>query len=334
MQLHQLRYFVHVAELGSFRRAATCLNVTQPALSRQVTLLEQELGVRLLHRDGRGVSLTASGHTLFERAVDLLDRVHDAQQAVATPEATISGDVRIGLPAALAQLLMPGALLRCRSENRKLAVTILEASDGAILEEWLLAGRIDMALTDAPKRVVSRIQTATLLRRRLSLVGKAGMRRVQEAGFQAIARLPLILPAAPHPVRVAMEAAALACGARLNIAWSVDPEPVAKELVLRGEGYAILPQDAVAAEIAAGLAWARELAAPSIERHWVIATARERPLDRGGQALKAALLAEADALQRPTAPPQPMAGEHRIAAPFPSFGAAPQRRLATAQPAV
>jgi LysR family nitrogen assimilation transcriptional regulator len=336
MQLHQLRYFVHVAELGSFSRAATCLNVTQPALSRQVNLLEKELGVRLLHRDGRGVSLTASGSTLFDHAVDLLDRVRHARQAVAAAGAAIGGDVRIGLPSWLAQVLMPGALLRSRADNPDLAIATMETTDATVLEEWLLAGRIDMALIDAPRQAGSHIRTTALLRHRLCLVGKAGAQRgrAEHGGFAAVAALPLILPAAPHPVREAMEAAALACGARLNIAWTTDSEAVAKELLLRDAGCAILPRQVVAAELGAGLFWARELSAPRIERQWVVATARERPLDRGGQAVQAALLAEAQAFDPPAVLPQAPAVEPRAAARFPAFGTVSQRRLAVAQPAL
>lgn len=335
MQLHQLRYFVHVAELGSFSRAATCLNVTQPALSRQVNLLEQELGVRLLHRDGRGVSLTCSGSVLFERAVDLLDRVRDARQAVAAPDAAIEGEIRIGLPAWIAQSLMPGTLLRSRRDHPDLAITMMEATDPAILEEWLLAGRIDIAVLNAPRQAGSHIQTSALLRQRLCLVGKAGAPRIEieDGGFRTMAALPLILPMAHDPVREAIEIAAQACGVRLQVAWDVDSELVAKALLLRGAGYAVLPREAVAPEIASGLVWARELHAPRIEREWMLASARERPLNRAGQAVKAALLAEALMPELQPVLPQG-AGEHRVTAPFPTFGHASQRRLAAAQPAL
>jgi LysR family nitrogen assimilation transcriptional regulator len=230
---------------------------------------------------------------------------------------------------------MPGTLLRSRRDNPDLAITMTEATDGAVLEEWLLAGRIDMALLDAPRHAESRIQTSALLRQGLCLVGKAGGRRpeVAEGGFPTIATLPLILPSAPHPVRNAMEAAAQACGVRLHVAWTVDSELVTKELLLRGAGCAILPRHSVAPEAAAGLLWVRELATPRIERQWMIATARERPPNRAGQAVMTALLAEAQLFDRPTVWPQ-AAGEHRVTAPFPTFGHASQRRLAAAQPAI
>lgn len=331
MQLQQLRYFVHVAELGSFSRAATCLNVTQPALSRQVTLLEQELGVRLLHRDGRGVSLTGQGSILFDRAVDLLDRVRDVRQALATPDTAIEGEVRIGLPASIAQSLMPGALLRTRRDHPGLAITMMETANVAILEEWLLAGRIDIAVLGAHRQTGLHIQASTLLRQTLCLAGKGSP--LHDIGFRAVAALPLILPRAHDPVREAMEAAAHACGARLNIVWDVDSDQIAKELLMRGAGYAVLPRAMVASEIASGLVWGHELAAPCLERRWVLANARERPLNRGAQAVKAALLAEASLADLPSATSQ-LAGGHSDTAPFRSFGLAPQGHLVAAQPAV
>ncbi|MBR0648350.1 LysR family transcriptional regulator [Roseomonas terrae] len=329
MQLHQLRYFVHVAELGSFSRAASRLNVTQPALSRQVSLLEQELGVRLLHRDGRGVSLTGSGATLLEHATDLLDRIRDARQAVAASDAVIEGSVRIGLPPGLAPTLLPQTLLRSRRDHPRLAIVTVEATEGAILEEWLLAGRIDMALLDAPKPASRRIQSGPLLRQGLCLVGRTG----HETGLlRALATMPLILPPATSPVRQAVEAVARAAALTLNIAWEIDSDLMAKQMLLRDAGVAFLPRDAVAAEVAAGLLWAQELTAPRIEREWIVAAAKERPLSPGGQAVKAALLAEAQLLGTRAPPPRMVAGGG-VVTPFPVLGGAATRRGAAAQPA-
>ena len=66
MNFKQLEYFVHVAELGSFSKAAIELDVAQPALSRQVRLLETDLRVTLLQRTGRGVLLTEAGKRLYD----------------------------------------------------------------------------------------------------------------------------------------------------------------------------------------------------------------------------------------------------------------------------
>jgi DNA-binding transcriptional LysR family regulator len=68
VEIHQLRYFVSVAEIGSFTRAAQACYVAQPSLSQQIRKLEEELGQALFERLGRRVRLTAAGHILYERA--------------------------------------------------------------------------------------------------------------------------------------------------------------------------------------------------------------------------------------------------------------------------
>lgn len=76
MNLKQLEYFMHVAELGSFSKAAMVLDVAQPALSRQVRGLETELRQQLFLRNGRGVALTEAGRRLFDHSVAKIGRAH------------------------------------------------------------------------------------------------------------------------------------------------------------------------------------------------------------------------------------------------------------------
>ncbi len=79
MNLRQLESFVRVAELGSFSKAARLVGIAQPALSRQVRLLETDLRESLLLRNGRGVSLTPAGRRLFEHGVQILQQVTQAR---------------------------------------------------------------------------------------------------------------------------------------------------------------------------------------------------------------------------------------------------------------
>ena len=80
MDLRQLEYFVNVVESGSFSRAAVALNLAQPSLSRQVALLEGELGQRLLIRTGRGVTATDAGDALMVHARVMLDASRRARE--------------------------------------------------------------------------------------------------------------------------------------------------------------------------------------------------------------------------------------------------------------
>src|SRR5258708_18014109 len=101
MDLKQLDYFRHVAELGSFTRAASFLSVVQPALSRQVRQLEVELGQNLFERNGRGVVLTDAGARLLEHARGILTQVGRARQELEEQRNGDSGHFALGLPPSL-----------------------------------------------------------------------------------------------------------------------------------------------------------------------------------------------------------------------------------------
>jgi LysR family nitrogen assimilation transcriptional regulator len=97
MELKQLEYFVRVAELGSFTRAATALHTTQPMLSRQVRMLEVELHQTLLTRNGRGAAPTEAGQLLLEHGRGILHQVERAREDLARVRGGLAGRVALGL---------------------------------------------------------------------------------------------------------------------------------------------------------------------------------------------------------------------------------------------
>ena len=105
IDVRQLRTFLHVAELGSFSRAAERLRIAQPALGRQVRLLEEELQVKLFTRHGRGVILTPPGKVLLDRAAAILRQVERARVDVAAEGDAETGHVVVGLPPTVADVL-------------------------------------------------------------------------------------------------------------------------------------------------------------------------------------------------------------------------------------
>ena len=101
MDFREIRYFAQIATAGSFSLAAKELRVAQPALSRQIRKLEQELGVDLLVRHGRGVRLTGAGSILLERAEQMIHLLRNTGDEVRANANTVSGHVSLGLtPAA------------------------------------------------------------------------------------------------------------------------------------------------------------------------------------------------------------------------------------------
>src|SRR5262244_4061285 len=107
MELRQLRTFVAVAELKHFARAASLCNLSQPAVSHQIALLEEEIGAKLLNRAARRVSLTVAGEVFLEEArriLGALDRAHERMQEVARGAV---GRIRLGATPTPGLYLLP-----------------------------------------------------------------------------------------------------------------------------------------------------------------------------------------------------------------------------------
>ncbi len=132
MELRQLTYFAAVARHRHFTRAAHEVRVAQPALSRQIRRLEDELGIELLRRSTRHVELTEAGELLLERANRILSEVEAARQAVSELTGLLRGNVAIGsLP--LASLGVPGMLEAFREENPGVTIKLHEQALDVIL---------------------------------------------------------------------------------------------------------------------------------------------------------------------------------------------------------
>ena len=114
MELKQLIYFLGIAESGSFSKAAVRLAVAQPILSRSVKLLESELGVELLYRNGRGVVLSQAGKVLEPYARSVVGLVDKASSEIGSLRAVPQGRVAIAMPPSIGWVLTGPLVLRCR----------------------------------------------------------------------------------------------------------------------------------------------------------------------------------------------------------------------------
>jgi LysR family transcriptional regulator, benzoate and cis,cis-muconate-responsive activator of ben and cat genes len=147
MELRHLRYFAAVAAHGSFNRAAQHLHLTQPALSRQVKDLEDELGVRLLERGKNAVTLTDAGEVFYEEARDLLAR---ADQAVQRVRGESRHEVlRVGYAPSVTAGLMPGALEKFQAATPGVRIELADLSSRE-MHELAKAGQLDLLITPEP----------------------------------------------------------------------------------------------------------------------------------------------------------------------------------------
>lgn len=149
MELRHLRYFVAVAEQLNFTKAAERLRVAQPALSRQIRDLEEELGIALLERSSRFVRLTPAGTAFVGEARDVLRRAEEAARTARAFASGERGEVHLGYAPSPAAELLPLAL-RFFQDRCPEARIVLHDLTGAEMLGGLRAGRLDAALCVAP----------------------------------------------------------------------------------------------------------------------------------------------------------------------------------------
>jgi DNA-binding transcriptional LysR family regulator len=151
MELHQLRYFCAVAEVGSFSRAAELSHVSQPSLSQQILKLEAELGARLFDRLGRSVRLTEAGKTFLPRARAVLRELEAARGDVSEGKDSISGHVIVGVIPTVSPYFLPPILAAFSKHFPDAAVSVVEEITPLLLDR-LRAGAIDLAILALPIR--------------------------------------------------------------------------------------------------------------------------------------------------------------------------------------
>lgn len=285
MDVKQLKYFVHVAELGSFSKASAFLSIAQPALSRQVRNLEGELGATLLYRNGRGVSVTESGDQLLRHAKAILEQMERARSEVAAVEGEPQGAVILGMPPTVSQVLVTPLIKHFRSHYPRISLKVVEGFSGHV-HEWLVQGRLDVALLyNAPK--TRHLITEELLIEELFLISPpaAAEPGAETVRLAALADLPLILPSRPHGLRLLVDTVAADADVALSVDVELDALSAIKELVEDGAGYTILPYASVHREVAEGRLAARRIFGPPISRSLLLASSTQQPISAAARAV-------------------------------------------------
>jgi LysR family transcriptional regulator, nitrogen assimilation regulatory protein len=278
MDLKQLEYFVRVAELGSFTRAAIALDVAQPALSRQVRLLEVELRQNLLTRNGRGAAPTEAGKLLLEHGRGILHQVERAREELGRVRGALAGRVAIGLPPSVAKV-MAGPLIR--EFRQRMPEATLSISEGLSvgMHESLASGRLDIALlynaSPSPD-----IELTPLLEEPLFLVqrqsGKTST-KPRPVRLRDIANLPLVIPSRPNAIRMLVESEMANLGCRPQVALEIDGVAAILDLVEDGAGSAILSRNAVATSARPQAFAMRAISGPGLRSKLAMAMSSQRP---------------------------------------------------------
>jgi len=284
MDLKQLEYFVRVAELGSFTRAATALNIAQPALSRQVRLLEVELRQNLLVRNGRGATPTEAGKLLLDHGRGILHQVERAKEELGRVRGALAGRVAIGLPTSVAKVLTVPLTREFRQRLPDASLSISEGLSSSMLD-GLLSGRLDLVVLynamPSPE-----IELTPLMEEDLYLVQRQGT-AVGEDGItlREVAQLPLVIPTRPNAIRMLVETELANIGCRPQIALEIDGVSAILDLVADGAGCALLSRNAVLTSAQAHSLVLQQVHSPRLRTRLSIAISAQRPATLTQQAM-------------------------------------------------
>lgn len=281
MDFRQLRNFIHVVELSSITAAADQLNIAQPALSRQVKALEEELNVALLRRHGRGVMPTEEGIRLARRAKTILEDMQDLANDISGHRAPLSGTVTLGLPPTVSEILATHLIERAMEVYPNVKLRVISGFSGHV-QDWLQRGKIDLGVAYEEQKSSS-IKAQPIIIEKLFLIQSAkvdGARDGVPIDARDALQQPLILPNPEHGLRGRIEDIAESEGLDLNVILEVDIFPTMLAFVERGLGGTILPLVSVIHQVRAGRLIARPIVRSAIDRTLVLMSPLNRPGSR------------------------------------------------------
>jgi DNA-binding transcriptional LysR family regulator len=292
MDLRSVRYFVQIADCGSITRAAGNLGVAQPALSRHLRAMEEELGMPLLVRLPRGVRLTAAGRQFLDHCRRALRELERGREELRANRDSPRGQVILGVSPTLGPLLVPGVVERVRRQCPQVALKIVEHFS-TLLFDGLLTGRIDVALLTNPS-VTRALRFTPLISEPIVVLAAPQPRDARRFYTLAeLSRTPVIVTEA---IRAIVDDQIGRYGARLNVDFEVNAVEAIGQLLLRGVGPAVMPISTFHSEIAAGRVVAFPIADVNVQRSLMLAHPVERRLSAATEEISQIVTMEMNAL--------------------------------------
>lgn len=256
MDLRQLEIFVKVAELGSFSKAAEALFLTQPTVSEHIRALEEELGIRLLDRLGRGAAPTKAGQLLVGYARRILELRREARQALDQFQGRMSGELVVGASTIPGEYVLPALIGRFKEKYPDIAISLL-IGDTQRAVDWLLEGRVEVAVAGAqiPHRA---LQYRELMPDELVLVVSAAhpWHGKKTATLEEVRAEPLIVRERGSGSRHALERALAEVGLDLSafrVVGEMGSTQAIKQAVKAGVGISLISKRAVVEECQHGI---------------------------------------------------------------------------------
>ncbi len=285
MDIRQLTTVVTVAEVGSVTRAARLLHVVQPAISRQIRLLEEEMGVPLFERTRHGMVPTKAGQILVERARRALSELERARAEIRPDLDHVAGIATVGILESVVDLVVQPLVAVVSERFPDIDLRILMGVSGH-LQQWLDDGDVDMSLLYNLTSTAS-VAAMPLLSERLWAVAPpdAGLRPAEPIPWSQVFEHPMVLPVPGHGLRILIDQAISDFDATPRITMESNSMHIQKKLVLAGCGWTVLPAVGIAADVAAGTFSGAPLVEPKVTRKVVLGLRRSTQSARAVQAV-------------------------------------------------
>jgi len=252
MDYDQLASFLEVAKLQSFSRAAEKIYRTQPAISAQVRLLEQECGEKLFDRSGKKVLLTPAGEILQRYAQRIIELNKEALQAIAELNQTARGKLQIGANEATCLYVLPKTFARFRELYPLVQISIYRNFSHKILQK-VQEGAIEVGIVTLPQSA-NNMEVIPVFRDEMQVIVPAShpLATNRSATVEEIANFPLILPKTGH-TRVVLDRLLRAYREHLQVSMELASVETIKKFVGAGLGISIVSRAYAQPEVAAGL---------------------------------------------------------------------------------
>ncbi|MBC5767878.1 LysR family transcriptional regulator [Ramlibacter albus] len=282
MDLKQLRALLTVSETRSVTRAAAVLHLVQPAVSRQLRLLEEEMGAPLFTRERNGMELTDAGKLLAEHARRALRELDQARGEIQSASVAVSGVVNLGLLPSTCDLIAGPIAAGVKNKYPGVKLRVITGYAGH-LQQWLLAGDLDAALL-YDREPTPTLAIEPLLDESLYIVGLpvSGLALRKPRRLSFLTGKPVILPSAPHGIRALVEHECAVQKVTLDVVAEADAMNLQKTFVQHGLGYTVLPGAAILDDVARGVLAAAPMN-PALRRRVVSAWPAQKRITRATQ---------------------------------------------------
>ena len=277
MEFRQIQYFVCLYEEGSVTRAARRLNIVQPALSMQITWLEDELERQLFVRTPQGMEPTSEGRRMYRLFLPVVGDFSRAREQMLQTSAELTGQVRIGMIETIAEGVLADALLEFAARHPKVELSLTDGFS-AQLTDAVSVGQLEAAIINKPRRPLALSSEPIAKEDMLLVAGPKHAPLPKSMPFSRLAQLPLVLPTRQHGLRGIVESFAQAEDVALVPGVEIDSISAILKLVQGSEFCTLLPRIALRRQLADGSLQGCAVTSPRLSRLLVCVTHPRRPL--------------------------------------------------------